>query len=378
MAEADGSSRGVGSLAESQMIPEERHRIDLLDNRVPEVTELASKSSVVIPAYNAARKLPACLEALRDQSCKPLEVIVVDDGSTDSTAIVAQQHGALVLIQRHHGPAAARNLGMRNARGDLILFTDADCEPSPTWVEEMVRPFIDPTVVGVKGTYKTRQREIVAQLCQYEFEERYDYLDRFETIDFVDSYAGGFRTAVLREMGGFDPAFSEANNEDVDLSYRLADAGHHLMFNRRAVVYHHHRTNWSAYFRLKARRGYWRMIVYRLHPFKAVSDTYTPQLLKLQILLLGLSLFFGVVATVWAMSAWVAAFSLLLLLASAVPFLHRVGAVDKRLVPWAMVFVLVRALAFALGVVWGLAGLLSFRPQNAKGRAESIEELGGE
>ncbi|MCL4552806.1 MAG: hypothetical protein M1305_04550, partial [Candidatus Marsarchaeota archaeon] len=57
--------------------------------------------------------------------------------------------------------------------------------------------------------------------------------------------------------------------------------------------------------------------------------------------------------------------------------LHRVGAVDKRLVPWAMVFVLVRALAFALGVVWGLAGLLSFRPQNAKGRAESIEELGG-
>lgn len=111
--------------------------------------------SVVIPARNSAETIGLCIEALLAQSTArgEYEVIVVDDGSTDGTAAIAEGEGTRVLSQPHHGPAAARNLGLREARGEIVLFTDADCIPTSTWIEEMTKPFADPDVVGVKGAY---------------------------------------------------------------------------------------------------------------------------------------------------------------------------------------------------------------------------------
>src|SRR5689334_9252898 len=98
------------------------------------------RASVVIPARNAARTLPATLAALRGQTypADRLEVIVVDDGSADATGEVAAAGGARVLRQAPAGPAAARNRGAAAATGEIILFTDADCTPAPTWVERML------------------------------------------------------------------------------------------------------------------------------------------------------------------------------------------------------------------------------------------------
>ncbi|MEP7199108.1 MAG: glycosyltransferase family A protein, partial [Chloroflexota bacterium] len=83
--------------------------------------------SVIIPAYNAAPTLGDCLRALRQQSFAhdQYEVIVVDDGSTDETAAMAEQCGARIVRQPKRGPAAARNLGVTQARGEVVLFTDA-------------------------------------------------------------------------------------------------------------------------------------------------------------------------------------------------------------------------------------------------------------
>ncbi len=318
--------------------------------------------SVIVPAYNAAQTLPACLAALHRQTQPPDEIIVVDDGSQDQTAQVARAYGAQVLEQPHRGPAAARNLGLRQARGDVVLFTDADCEPVPTWVAEMLRPFADPRVVGVKGSYRTRQQERVARLAQCEFEERYDRLERLATIDFIDTYAAAFRVAVLLEMSGFDPAFPQADNEDVELSYRLARAGYRLMFNRQAVVYHRHPSTWRAYLRLKIKRGYWRMLVYRLHPGKAVRDSYTPQLLKAQIALMYLVLGFAGLAFVFPPLGWAAAVALVGFWFSAIPFVRRAMQQDHALAIAAPVFIVVRALAFAIGVAGGMVGMFFFRP----------------
>src|SRR3954465_2170240 len=83
------------------------------------------RASVVIPAYNAAGVLPACLAALREQTypADGLEIIVVDDGSEDATPIIAAAAGARVLRQPNRGPAAARNQGAAAATGDIVLFT---------------------------------------------------------------------------------------------------------------------------------------------------------------------------------------------------------------------------------------------------------------
>jgi glycosyltransferase involved in cell wall biosynthesis len=319
--------------------------------------------SIIIPAYNAAQTLPACLAALQRQTQPPDEIIVVDDGSQDQTAQVARAYGAQLLEQVHQGPAAARNLGIRQARGDIVLLTDADCEPVPTWVAEMMRPFTDPRVVGVKGSYRTHQQERVARLAQCEFEERYDRLERLATIDFIDTYAAAFRLAVLREMGGFDPAFPRAVSEDAELSYRLARVGCRLMFNRQAVVYHRHPSTWRAYLRRKIKFSYWRMIVYRLHPGKAVHDSYTPQLLKAQLALMYLVLGLAGLAFFYPPLVWGAVAALIGLCLSAIPFVRRAVQHDHALGLAALVFVVVRALAFAIGVAGGIVGMFFFRPE---------------
>lgn len=318
--------------------------------------------TVVIPAYNAIKFLPACLKAIRRQSLPADEIIVVDDGSSDQTSRVAEENGARVLPQSHRGPAAARNLGVKQARGEIVLFTDADCEPEPDWVEQLMVPFSDPLVAGVRGVCKTRQSEAVARLVQCEFEERYDRQEGQPSIDLVDSSSAAFRVAVLRSMGGFDPAFPRADNEDVELSYRLERAGQRLVFNRQAVVYHRHPITWWAYFRRKIRRGYWRMLVYRSFPGKAVRDSYTPQLLKLQIMLMYLGLGCLAIAPRLPDAGWGVLISLVSLLVSAIPFTRRARQYGRDLTLIAYLFILLRAFAFSIGIIGGVVGMFFFHP----------------
>jgi cellulose synthase/poly-beta-1,6-N-acetylglucosamine synthase-like glycosyltransferase len=316
--------------------------------------------SVVIPAYNAEKTLATCLQALHQQSFPADEVIVVDDGSSDNTAQVARREGALVISQPNQGPAAARNTGINACHGDLVLFTDSDCVPEGTWVERMARPLVA-GVDGVKGAYRTRQTQPVARLVQCEFEERYELLKRHQYIDFVDGHAAAFRIAAVQEVGCFDPGLTE--NEDVDLSYRLSAAGKRMVFAPDAVVYHSHPHSYSSYFRLKTGRGYWRMLVYRSHPGKAVRDSYTPQMLKVQILLVYLT-FGSLLLTLlnplfWAgVAIFVASFLL-----TTVPFVRLVRRFAPDLVLAAPWFILVRAVAFSFGILAGLAAMFLFRPQ---------------
>lgn len=266
-----------------------------MPEQMPESTS-AFLASVIVPAYNAAETLPACLAALRGQVglAGSFEVIVVDDGSTDQTAALVEQ--ALVdwpalrlMKQENAGPAAARNAGVALALAPIIVFTDADCEPTPFFLACILAPFADSTrkVIGVKGSYLTRQRQLTARFAQLEFEDRFDLLERAPSIDFVDSYAAAFLREEFLAVGGFDLSFPEANNEDVDLSFKLARRGT-LVFARRAAVYHRHPWTLRRYLRTKAGRAYWRMKVYAAFPEKALKDSYTPQVLKVQIGLVGL------------------------------------------------------------------------------------------
>ena len=320
--------------------------------------------SIVIPAYQAGEEIGRCLQALHRQTVPrgDYEIIVVDDGSEDNTSTAAQVGADRVIILPHGGPAAARNAGIREAGGEVILFTDADCEPAADWLAEMVRPLADPSVAGVTGAYRTQQGEIVARLAQCEFEERYDRLERFPSVDFIATYAAAFRSQVLRDVGGFDPAFPVADHEDVELSYRLVRAGHRLIFNRQAVVYHRHPATWRAYVRRKLERGYWRTVVYRLHPEKALHDSYTPGLAKFQILLLYLTVCLAALTIFRPILGWAVGAGLAGLAISSLPFVKLVWRRDPAVAVWAPLFILARTLAFAMGIAGGLIGMLFFKP----------------
>src|SRR5437763_11231864 len=108
--------------------------------------------SVIIPAYNAARTLPQTLAALRAASPPPLEILVVNDGSTDETARMAAQSGARVLdLKQNIGAAAAKNCGVAGAQGDILFFTDADIVPPCDAIGLLEHRFATTACDGVVG-----------------------------------------------------------------------------------------------------------------------------------------------------------------------------------------------------------------------------------
>lgn len=330
--------------------------------------------SIVVPAYNARDVLPICINALLAQTHVPeqVEIIVVDDASTDNTVEVAESyvsearaHGfelRVLLQKKNAGPAAARNRGAFDASGEIVIFTDSDCEPLPHWLGEMLKPFDDPKVSAVKGAYLSKQPELGARFAQAEFEERYRMLRAAETVDVVFSYSAAFRRDVFRELDGFDSRFPVADNEDTDLSWRLAEAGHVIVFNPRAELYHRHPASLATYLKKKVSRGYWRMIVYRRFPEKAVKDSYTPQGLKLQILLSFL-IVASFVVSLFLPAFWFATGLLcVVFVVTAIPFATAVGTRDPVLLVLSPFLLFARACALGFGVLKSVPRALSKDP----------------
>lgn len=232
--------------------------------------------SVVVPAYNAEKTIGRLLTALKDQNQKNVETIVVDDGSHDRTVEVAKSFNVRVFPNRHKGPAWQRNFGARAARGDVIVFTDADCVPPKQWLGEMVAPLKDKGVVGVSGAYRTLNPEkLVSRFEGYEIESRHERMAKKKYTDFIGTYSAAYRKDTFLGAGGFDTSFPMASGEDTELSFRLAGMGHKMVFNPKAWVWHPHTSTFRSYVKQKFWRAYWRVLLYKRHPKKAYGDSYT-------------------------------------------------------------------------------------------------------
>lgn len=233
----------------------------------------APSLSIVIAAYNASRTISPLLNACRAQDAAgPLEIIVVDDGSTDDTAAIAQKAGALVLRQANAGPAAARNRGWRAARSSVVLFTDSDCLPHSDWARRLSEGIDAPHSVacgsyGIANPESTLARTIHAEI-------RWRHARLPETVEFAGSYNLAATRAALESIGGFDERYRAPSAEDNDLSYRLRDAGHRIRFVAGALVDHHHTASLGKYLGEQARHGRWRVALYAAHPSRARGDGY--------------------------------------------------------------------------------------------------------
>jgi GT2 family glycosyltransferase len=314
--------------------------------------------SVIIPAHNAEKTILSCLDALKHQTAPPdsYEIIVVDDGSGDKThSIVSNNNDVRLFKQENFGPSAARNLGLQNALGEITLFTDADCAPVPDWIEHMSTPFENEQIVGVKGTYLTRQQEVVARFVQLEYEDKYDRMRQDEYIDFIDTHSAGYRREVLLANEGFDPTFPVASTEDQELSFRLARQGYKMVFVPEAKVYHlEHPSNFREYWRKKFNIGYWKVVVHKHHPDKLWRDSHTPQMLKLQILLVGFMLLFLLAGVIWMPFVWASALMGLVFLLSTIPFMVKAWPKDRIVALASPGLLFLRALALGTGFASGL------------------------
>lgn len=317
--------------------------------------------SVIVPAYREANRISDCVQALVDQSIprSDYEIIVVDDASPDDTGAAAQASGADVVHRIDHGGAsAARNAGIARARGDLVLFTDADCAPCREWIERMVAPFSDPDIVGAKGTYRSRQKTLVARLVQLEFEVRYERMATLPEIDFIDTYAAAYRRSTLDDEGGFDTEYPVPSAEDIDLSFRLAQKGYRMVFVPDAWVWHVHPTSLKAYLKRKMRFGYWRALLYIRYPNKIAGDAHTDPLLKPQFALAALV---GLLAAagLFCPLLWIgAAVALSAFCLTTMPFVRWAWSRDREIaLAWPMIVllrVLLQGVALAVGLLSNL------------------------
>jgi len=236
--------------------------------------------SIVIPTYNSEKTIGEVLDSLFREIRRyrrKVEVIVVDDGSTDSTLQIVKKYPVRVIKQRHKGPAAARNLGWKKAKGDIVIFLDSDCKVGRGWLKKMLKPFKDGKVAGVGVKYRTWNKENwVARFVGYEIEQRQNRMGK--DTDYLASYSTAYRKDVLEEVNGFDTSFKAAAAEDNDLSYRVIGKGYRLVFLKECFVWHKHPESLRVYYKKQFYQAMWRVFLYlkwlRKRPKVLMGDQY--------------------------------------------------------------------------------------------------------
>lgn len=236
------------------------------NNETPTVT-------VVVPAYNASRTIAACIEGTLSQVYPKIEVIIVDDGSTDDTAAIVQRYPVKYVYQDNSGPAAARNTGWKLAQGEIVCFTDSDCVPEPAWVSSLVDMLCKEDVGGAGGSYSIRNSHNLLATCVHE-EIVQRHLRMPRQVDYLGGFNVCYKRTVLEAVGGFDEGYCTASSEDCDISYRVTKLEYKLLFDVKARVVHLYPTNLFHYLRRQAQHGYWTMKLYRAHPDMAGGDAY--------------------------------------------------------------------------------------------------------
>jgi len=195
--------------------------------------------SVVIPTYNNAASLRRLLAAI-GQAPKPkggVEVVVVDDGSSDNTAAVCAEARVIHIWQRNAGTAAARDRGWRSSRGDIVVFFDDDTLPEPDVLTLFEGALADADGVGARFV-ALRKQSLVSDYTHADGLIDHRVVDG--EVRWLITGAAAFRRSALERVQGFDLGFIAAG-EDVDLSIRMLQAGCRLVVERKAVVHHDHR-----------------------------------------------------------------------------------------------------------------------------------------
>jgi len=197
--------------------------------------------SVVIPVYNGGESFGACLRSLSALATPAHEIIVVDDGSTDGSEQAASDAGAKVLATpSRRGPAYARNLGAQQAEGEVLLFLDADVSASPDIIGQVGAAFAsEPGLSALFGSYDDAPAATDFPSQYKNLLHHYVHQTSQEEAFTFWTGCGAIRREVFLDVGGFDEArYREPSIEDIELGYRLAQAGHRVRLLKHIQVKH--------------------------------------------------------------------------------------------------------------------------------------------
>jgi mycofactocin system glycosyltransferase len=241
--------------------------------------------SIVIPVKDRAEELERCLVSLArlDYPREKLQVIVVDDGSSDDSPLVARKFGALLVPSggTGRGPAAARNVGARAADKELLAFIDSDCTASTEWLQELVPAFNAPKTAAVGG--------MVAGMCTNSGVDRYEAVmsslslgsrERFgsngDDTFYLPSCNLLLRRTAFLGVGSFEDSMHVG--EDVDLTWRLRDEGWTIAYLPVGTVFHEHRSTLRSFMSRRFDYGTSEGTLQHLHPQRRKQMVIPPLL----------------------------------------------------------------------------------------------------
>lgn len=246
---------------------------------LPPRLERTPKVSVVVCAYNAERTMDACLASLRGLSYPDYEVVVVNDGSTDRTLAISEQHKAayeadptaprfVLISQPNKGLSVARNVGAEAATGEIVAYTDSDCVPDPDWLSFLVYRFVRSGFVAVGGpNFPPPEPSLVPAAVAVSPGGPMHVLLNDEVAEHIPGCNMAFTKRAIAEIGGFEPIFAAAG-DDVDFCWRLQNRGYAIGFSAAATVWHYRRNTVKAYVKQQMGYGKAEALLYFKHPVR--------------------------------------------------------------------------------------------------------------
>lgn len=210
--------------------------------------------SIIVPVKDRRVELKRCLESLQrlDYPSDRLQIIVVDDGSSDNSAEVARQAGAVCISSGGvgRGPAAARNKGADMACGDVLAFLDSDCTASPGWLRELASPFLEPETAAVGGLVRgystgTRLDRYEDAMSSLSLGKKEKWAGAGNDSFYLPSCNLLVRKEQFLALNGFDEKMRVG--EDVDLCYRLRDSGFRIGYVPFGEIFHAHRNRIASF-----------------------------------------------------------------------------------------------------------------------------------
>ncbi|MEM2741627.1 MAG: glycosyltransferase [Nitrososphaeria archaeon] len=196
--------------------------------------------SVIVIERNVRKYIKNCLDSLLAQSYRNVEIIVCDGNSTDGTKEIIREEyvpkGVKLLVDEGKGPGIATNLAIKHSRGEILCFTFGDEEPTTTWIENIVRHFEDPSVLGVFGpAFFKKESGLLTKFAQYKLKNRWirrKYIDSKHIANTNCAY----RRTVINKVGYFREDMVDAY--DSEFSYRVFCGGCKIVYDPKAIVYH--------------------------------------------------------------------------------------------------------------------------------------------
>lgn len=312
--------------------------------------------SVIIPVHNGGSYFRTCLSKLAQAVPRPIEIIVVADGDSDGSWRLAKEFGAkLIRIPESGGPARARNLGAQAAKGDILFFVDADVAVCPEAIGYAISVFKhNPYLAAAIGSYDDAPGD-PGFLSQYRnLMHHYVHQTGNEEASTFWGACGLIRREIFLKMGGFNESYRRPSIEDIELGYRLKQAGYKIRLCKTLQVKHLKR--WEAISLLRADFFYralpWTELIWR---DRKLNNDLNLQVSSRVSIILTYAMLFSILGTWWSLGCLVLASLLAIpLVVINAPLYRFFGSKHGMIfaiktIPWHWLYYFYSGLGFAIG-----------------------------